>query len=85
MKAGLFKPLSSASSILRCSAVLAIVILIPPRLKGQECSGASPPVRRTEPTFTLRVQKNVIIVRVIVRDSHGRTIGGLRKSDFKIS
>jgi len=35
--------------------------------------------------FTVRVQRNTVLVRVVVRDSKGRVVGGLRKEDFRIS
>jgi VWFA-related protein len=38
-----------------------------------------------ESTFKLKVQKNEVVVRVVVRDSHGRAVTGLRQEDFKIS
>ena len=34
--------------------------------------------------FKLRSQSNVVVVRVVVRDSKGRAVGGLRKEDFRI-
>ncbi|HLW79716.1 MAG TPA: VWA domain-containing protein [Terriglobia bacterium] len=43
------------------------------------------PVPANEPGFKLRVQQNVVIVRVAVRDSNGRAVTGLGKDDFKIS
>lgn len=55
-------------------------------LRAQESTVAPPiPVQANEPSFKLRVQKNVVIVRVVVRDSHGRAVAGLGKDDFKIS
>ncbi len=37
------------------------------------------------PTFKLQVQKNVVVVRVVVRDRHGRAVSGLSQEDFKIT
>jgi len=64
-----------------CIALLSVSTLVTQRLKGQE----TPAGQKTEPTFTLRVQKNAVIVRVVVRDSHGRAVSGLGKEDFKVS
>lgn len=37
-----------------------------------------------QPTFTLQVQKNLVVVRAVVKDSKGRAIGNLHKEDFKL-
>jgi VWFA-related protein len=39
----------------------------------------------TGPIFKLQVQKNVVVVRVVVRDRDGRAVSGLRQEDFKIT
>ena len=39
----------------------------------------------SEPSFKLRTQTNVVVVRAVVRDSQGRAVTGLAKADFKIS
>jgi VWFA-related protein len=38
-----------------------------------------------EPSYKLGVRTNVVIVRAVVRDSHGRAVSGLRKEDFRIA
>jgi VWFA-related protein len=37
------------------------------------------------PTFQLRVERNLVVVRVVVRDSQGRALGNLRKDDFTLT
>jgi|GEM_PF-5494998 len=37
-----------------------------------------------EPSFQLKVQGNLVIVRVVVRDAKGEPVRGLRKEDFKV-
>ena len=37
-----------------------------------------------EPGFRLRVQKNLVVVRAVVRDSHGHPVDRLREDDFRI-
>jgi VWFA-related protein len=45
-----------------------------PKVKSEE----------TAPTFTLRAQRNEVLVRVIVRDANGNAVGGLTKDDFRL-
>ncbi|MGA3166417.1 MAG: VWA domain-containing protein [Terriglobia bacterium] len=46
----------------------------PPEVKSEE----------TAPTFTVRAQRNEVLVRVIVRDANGNVVGGLTKDDFRL-
>jgi VWFA-related protein len=39
----------------------------------------------TTPTFTVRAQRNEVLVRVVVRDANGNAVGGLSKDDFRLS
>lgn len=47
-----------------------------------ELQGAAP--QEKPPTFELQVQRNLVLVRAVVRDDKGRAVGGLRKEDFKL-
>ena len=38
----------------------------------------------TTPTFTIRAQRNEVLVRVIVRDANGKAVGGLTKDAFRL-
>lgn len=38
----------------------------------------------TEPTFRLRSERNLVVVRVVVRDSKGKVIGSLTRDDFRV-
>jgi VWFA-related protein len=38
----------------------------------------------TTPTFTVRAQRNEVLVRVIVRDTNGNAVGGLTKDAFRL-
>jgi VWFA-related protein len=40
--------------------------------------------QETQPTFKLQVERNLVLVRVIVRDSKGRPVGDLHKEDFRV-
>ena len=54
-----------------------------PALQNQE----APEIKseETTPTFTVRAQRNEVLVRVVVRDKDGKAVGGLTKDDFRLS
>jgi VWFA-related protein len=66
-------------------AHLSVVTLATPLLKVQETLATAPAAQTSEPEFKLRVQKNVVVVRVVVRDSKGRAVKGLRQEDFRLT
>ncbi|MGO8735685.1 MAG: VWA domain-containing protein [Terriglobia bacterium] len=66
-------------------AHLSVVTFATPLVQVRGPLATAPATQTSEPAFKLRVQKNVVIVRVVVRDKKGRAIGGLRKEDFRIS
>jgi VWFA-related protein len=66
-------------------ALLSVVALATQYLTAQEPVGAGPAAQKSQPTFTLRVQRNVVLVRVVVRDSRGRTVSGLQQKDFVVT
>ncbi len=48
---------------------------------------ANPPevkTREAPPSFQIRVERNLVTVRVVVRDPKGRTVGNLTQSDFRL-
>ena len=51
---------------------------------GQGNSSSELVTQEAEPTFKLQVQRNLVVVRVVVRDARGRVIPNLRKEDFRI-
>jgi VWFA-related protein len=80
-----FKPGHSRLSTPWGVALLFVITFAPPLLAAQAPAAAPSPAQASEPEFKLRVQTNVVIVRVVVRDSKGRAVRGLRKEDFKVS
>lgn len=38
----------------------------------------------TEPQFKFEVQRNLVLVRVVVRNTKGQPVGGLHKADFRL-
>ncbi|HKT13282.1 MAG TPA: VWA domain-containing protein [Terriglobia bacterium] len=67
-------------------ALFSLVTFSSPALQGQE---SKPPAtasatQANKPEFKLRLERNVVVVRVVVRDKKGRAVSGLRKEDFRI-
>jgi VWFA-related protein len=54
---------------------------------GATPQSANPPevqVHATTPKFRIRAERNVVLVRVVVRDAKQRTVGDLHKEDFQL-
>jgi VWFA-related protein len=79
------KPCLFSLLILSSVALLPVVTFASPLPQVQAPTAAQPAAQTSEPEFKLRVQKNVVVVRVVVRDSKGRTVSGLRKEDISIT
>jgi VWFA-related protein len=73
-------------SVLRSLTILLLLTFTAPGLRAQALPApAATASQASEPTFKLQVQKNVVVVRVVVRDPHGRAVAGLRQEDFRIT
>ncbi|MGA2609346.1 MAG: VWA domain-containing protein [Terriglobia bacterium] len=73
-------------SVLRSLVILLLLTFAPCGLRAQAVPApAATASQASGPTFKLQVQKNEVVVRVVVRDSHGRAQAGLRQEDFKIT
>jgi VWFA-related protein len=57
-----------------CSSGAAAQTSNPPEISAHE----------TAPTYRIRVESNLVNVRVVVRDAQGRTVGNLEKKDFRL-
>ena len=51
---------------------------------GQSADPAELVTRETQPTFKLQVQRNLVVVRAVVRDARGRAVPNLRKENFRV-
>ena len=51
---------------------------------GQHADDREVATEEAQAPFELQVQRNVVLVRAVVRDSNGRPIPGLRKGDFRL-
>ncbi len=85
-------PLSLASR-LAVGFLLAWTVAGRPILVGQSPGNTAPPAaskphelvsQDVEPTFKLRVERNLVLVRVVVRDKKGQAVRELRKEDFRL-
>ena len=74
-----------AVSVSALAACLLCLFGSPPSATGQEVGSAELTTRETDPTFKLQVQRNLVLVRVVVRDSKGRTVSNLQKENFRVS
>ena len=39
----------------------------------------------TDPSFKVQVERNLVLVRVVIRDANGRPVGGLQKESFSLT
>lgn len=71
------------------SATLAVIL----NVLATSCSAAAQESKPTgqpaelgssETTFTIHAERNVVVVRVVVRDRNGKAVTGLRKEDFRL-
>ena len=68
---------------LRRFAGLLLIACLPAN-SGQKLGQSEVSGSEAQSTFRLSVRRNLVVVRVVVRDSKGRVIGGLRKEDFTL-
>lgn len=61
-----------------------LLAFAPCALGGQAPPSDDVSLHDVEPTFKLRAERNLVVVRVVVRDSKGRVVDSLRESDFQI-
>src|SRR5579863_7088861 len=40
--------------------------------------------RESEPAFRIETERNLVVVRVVVRDAQSRAVSGLRQEDFRV-
>jgi VWFA-related protein len=69
--------------------------LFPSSGRSNDQEAATPEVTSTEtpeitssessPSFKVQVERNLVLVRVVIRDANGRPIGGLQKENFSLT
>ena len=67
---------------------VALTPLVLATLGGAAQQSANPPPAQTQgtsPQFQITVQRNLVVVAVVVRDPKGQAVGDLHKEDFRLS
>ncbi len=60
-----------------------LLIVVVPQLRGQG-DPANQPQKTSDSTFTLRIQTDLVLTNVVVRDKSGNLVKGLKQSDFTV-
>src|SRR5208283_2926661 len=64
--------------------LILIPAVAPCSLKGQAANPQEISSRDVEPTFKLQTERNLVMVRVVVRDAKGAAVDNLRQEDFQL-
>ena len=51
---------------------------------GEDSGKAELNTKETQPSFKVQVQRNLVLARVVVRDSRGNAVSSLRQQDFRL-
>jgi VWFA-related protein len=74
----------SAALLLSLSFLVAGIFNVAQAIAGQASGEKEIATQDVQSTFKLQVQRNMVLVRVVVRDSNGRPVPNLRKEDFRL-
>lgn len=66
-------------------ALSSLVLGSPFGAAGQEERTPEVTSKEEKPSFKVQVERNLTLVRVVVRDSHGRPVGSLQKENFRLT
>jgi VWFA-related protein len=71
------------------SGLLAVILIVMPAfapcpLKAQTAGAGEITSRDVEPTFKLQSERNLVMVRVVVRDAKGAAVDNLHQEDFRL-
>jgi VWFA-related protein len=78
--------LASATKPLEILAILLPAALLSclPLVAAQDDPPSEVTSQESTPTFRMQVERNLVLVRVVVRDSKGKVVDSLRKEDFRL-
>ncbi|MDR3674920.1 MAG: VWA domain-containing protein [Acidobacteriota bacterium] len=69
----------------RLLVLLALLLpCMPAGLRAQTTGSQEVSTRNVEPTFKLQAERNMVTVRVVVRNGKGEAVGNLRQEDFQV-
>ena len=69
---------------LRALSLTVLTLLAPCTFPAQTPNPQEITAKDVQPTFKLQAERNLVMVRVVVRDPKGATIDNLRKEDFRL-
>jgi len=78
------RPGRGLPSPLRVILLTALALFAPRHATAQTESAKEISTRDVEPAFKLQVERNLVVVRVVVRNDKGATVDTLRKEDFQL-
>ena len=71
-------------SLLRSLAMALLTLASSPTAAPQTANPPEVQAHETTPQFRIRAERNLVLVRVVVRDTKGQTVGNLHKEDFRL-
>jgi len=71
-------------SLLRFVALAPLVLAFGLGAAQQSTNPTQAPAQQTTPPFRMTVQRNLVVVGVVVRDAKGQAVGDLHKEDFQL-
>jgi VWFA-related protein len=81
----LWPPRKAAAANIAVAALLLAGICRAPAQTQPAAEAPEVRARESAPPFQIRVETNLVMVKVVVRDAKGRPVAGLRKEDFRLS
>jgi VWFA-related protein len=75
--------LASCAAI--AGAVLIGLLLRSPVARSQQSEAPEVATQESQPAFKIQTQRNLVVIRAVVRDAKGRAVGILRKEDFRVT
>ena len=75
---------SPGRSLFRSLAMALLTLATSPTAAQQTANPPEVQAHETTPQFRIRAERNLVLVRVVVRDAKGRTVGDLHKEDFRL-